>query len=86
MKRKLSSSEQETVRIIKGDQGIYKGASIKKEEFIKSAVKRGKIKKDLGKDLFKKMAFNRYILKGDIKQFWKIEDIDGEEYFIIVKD
>lgn len=85
----MNKSEKETAKIIKQAANFDesgKPIKVDAEKVFENMVKTGKVVKVDNEDRFTKLSFNRYVLKGDIKEFWKEETIDGADYFIIVEE
>lgn len=81
----MRKDELEFAKII--EQAISKkNEPITKESVLKAIKSFGYIKVSQAKELFNKVGFNRYVLKGEIKPFYKIENIDGEDYFVVVHE
>ena len=83
-------SERETLNFVKQasgkDEATIKLSELSREAIIEAFIKSGKVKKAFVEDAVEKVGFNRYVFKGEIESFWKEENIDGEDYFLIIKE
>ena len=85
----MNKSEKETAEIIKKAANFDetgKPIKVNAEQVFDKMVKSGRVLKTGNAKRFTKLSFNRYVLKGDIDEFWKEENIDGDAYFIIVEE